>query len=187
MTTSTIKHVGLKMLPLIDESGDVKWAGQYSAFGEVTVIVNDVMNNFRFPGQYWDDETGLYYNFHRYYSAEIGRYFREDTIGFDGGINLFVYVQNNPVNSLDPLGLWRLPDYISLNINIAIPTPWTGTLFGWSGQITLDRYGNLYWAPLGVSGGKSLTGVSGSLTTGWLNECEKPSEERLKGFLSDIV
>ena len=113
-----------------------------------------------------------------------------------------IIVGNNPVNLLDPWGLngeiWpyfrdtqhpkpaerRLPDYISLNVNVAIPTPWTGTLIGWSGQASLDRYGNLYWAPLGATVGKSATGISGSLTAGWLNEVGKPCEERLKDFLS---
>jgi len=89
---------------LVDENGDIKWAGEYSAFGEVTVSMNDVRNNFRFPGQYLDGETGFYYNVHRYYDAGIGRYLREDPIGLEGGINFFVYVQNNPLNQIDLLG-----------------------------------------------------------------------------------
>lgn len=96
-----------------------------------------------------------------------------------------IVVRNNPIRFVDPLGLWRLPDYISLNVNVAIPTPWTGTLLGWSGQVALDRYGNLYWAPVGGTVGKSATFVSGSLTGGWLNQCGKPSEDKLKNFLSE--
>ncbi|RTZ95478.1 MAG: hypothetical protein DSY90_13590, partial [Deltaproteobacteria bacterium] len=62
-------------------------------------------NNFRFPGQYYDSETGLHYNWHRYYDPKTGRYLTPDPIGLDGGINLFVYALNNPVNFVDPWGL----------------------------------------------------------------------------------
>ena len=57
-----------------------------------------------YPGQYYDAETGLHYNWHRYYDPETGRYLRPDPIGLAGGINLFAYVQNDPVNLIDPLG-----------------------------------------------------------------------------------
>lgn len=57
---------------------------------------------------YYDDETGLHYNWHRYYNPTIGRYLTPDPIGLDGGINLYAYVQNDPVNYIDPYGLVHL-------------------------------------------------------------------------------
>ena len=58
----------------------------------------------RLPGQYEDNETGLHYNYRRYYDPETGRYLTQDPIGLEGGINLFSYAQADPVNLTDPTG-----------------------------------------------------------------------------------
>jgi RHS repeat-associated protein len=58
-----------------------------------------------YAGQYYDAETGLHYNYHRYYDPSLGRYLRADPIGLAGGINPYAYVQVNPLNRIDPLGL----------------------------------------------------------------------------------
>ncbi|MFE3553029.1 RHS repeat-associated core domain-containing protein [Streptomyces kronopolitis] len=60
----------------------------------------------RFPGQYRDDETGLDYNYHRYYAPEVGRYISPDPLGLAPALNHHAYV-DNPLSQLDPLGLAR--------------------------------------------------------------------------------
>ncbi|MCF6264253.1 MAG: RHS repeat-associated core domain-containing protein [Xanthomonadales bacterium] len=61
--------------------------------------------NPRFPGQYFDSETGLYYNYFRYYDSETGRYVTSDPIGLGGGLNTFSYSKSSPVTYYDPMGL----------------------------------------------------------------------------------
>ena len=83
------------------------WKADYRPFGEASVNPNsEVVNNIRLPGQYHDEETGLHYNWHRYYDSMTGRYITPDPIGLLGGINIYLYALNDPVNYLDSLGLF---------------------------------------------------------------------------------
>jgi RHS repeat-associated protein len=61
--------------------------------------------NLRFPGQYYDAETGKHYNYFRDYDPGTGRYVESDPIGLDGGLNTYTYVGQNPLVGLDPYGL----------------------------------------------------------------------------------
>ncbi|MCE3605429.1 DUF6531 domain-containing protein [Massilia sp. P8910] len=61
--------------------------------------------NLRFPGQYYDRETSLYYNYHRDYDPQAGRYVQSDPLGLNAGINTYGYVKSNPLLYKDPFGL----------------------------------------------------------------------------------
>ena len=61
--------------------------------------------NLRLPGQYFDQETNLHYNYFRDYDPAIGRYIQSDPIGLAGGVNTYAYVRNNPLRWIDPFGL----------------------------------------------------------------------------------
>jgi RHS repeat-associated protein len=87
-------------------TGQIKWQGAMDAFGQVQTTTSDITNPLRFPGQYFDEESGLHYNYFRDYDPELGRYIQSDPIGLAGGINTYAYVGGNPVNASDPLGLW---------------------------------------------------------------------------------
>ena len=100
---------------LTDAMGTIVWKATYDPFGEAIIFVQTVENPFRFPGQYFDAETGLHYNYFRYYDPTTGRYITPDPIGLEGGINLFAYV-GNPINWTDPFGL----EMVSLQTGISV-------------------------------------------------------------------
>ncbi|POP74159.1 type IV secretion protein Rhs [Pseudomonas syringae] len=91
-------------LEMTDAEGQIVWQAKYRAWGAVEkLVVNEVEQNLRFQGQYFDVETGLHYNTFRYYDPEIGRFTTQDPIGLDGGLNLYRYAPN-PNTWVDPWG-----------------------------------------------------------------------------------
>lgn len=91
---------------MTESTGSVVWQGEFKPFGEPVSVSGSVTNNLRFPGQYYDSETGLQQNYYRDYKPDIGRYVEVDPIGSDRGKNhLYIYTLNNPINLTDPLGL----------------------------------------------------------------------------------
>jgi len=96
---------------MTDMDGDVVWRAQADPFGQ-TQVREDVDGNgemvtlnVRFPGQYFDPESGLHYNYFRYYDPETGRYVASDPIGLLAGVNTYGYVLGNPLVNFDFFGL----------------------------------------------------------------------------------
>ncbi|WP_321573040.1 RHS repeat domain-containing protein, partial [Hafnia alvei] len=93
---------------LLTEEGTIVWKGKQQLWGkeEGRNQEGGPSCRLRFPGQYEDDESGLFYNRYRYYDGDTGQYVSPDPIGLAGGINLYSYVIN-PLSWIDPLGLCK--------------------------------------------------------------------------------
>ncbi|MBX4135766.1 RHS domain-containing protein [Pseudomonas sp. S5F11] len=103
-----LDHLGTPQ-ELTTPEGDIAWSAHYRAYGEIARLdVGKLDNPLRFQGQYFDEESGLHYNRHRYYNPDIGRYLTPDPVKLAGGINGYRYVPN-PTGWVDPLGLSRCP------------------------------------------------------------------------------
>ena len=82
---------------MTDGSGQVAWDALFTPFGEEDSIAGSAANDNRFPGQRFDAETSLHYNYFRDYDPTIGRYVQSDPIGLAGGLNTYAYVGGNPL------------------------------------------------------------------------------------------
>jgi len=101
-----------------DASGTVIWRWASNPFGSTAANSDpdgngvQVTLNLRFPGQYYDAETGLHYNYFRDYDPETGRYIESDPIGLKAGVNTYAYVGGNPIIFFDPFGLEQWGDMV---------------------------------------------------------------------------
>ena len=92
---------------MTDKDGNLLWFGNYTGWGrlkEETRVTDSAYQPFRLQNQYCDRETGLHYNFFRYYEPDAGRFVNQDPIGLNGGDNIYLFSPN--IQSwIDPLGL----------------------------------------------------------------------------------
>ncbi len=90
---------------LVTRNGKLAWSVQLTAFGQVEAVEeNETDCPIRFQGQWFDEESGLHYNWNRYYEPETGKYLSSDPIGLEGGTRSYEYV-HNPLSWVDPWGL----------------------------------------------------------------------------------
>jgi RHS repeat-associated protein len=144
---------------LTDSDGEVAKEYTYDPFGRLKMKGEKLKQPYTYTGREWDSETGLYYYRARYYDPKIGRFITKDP--FPGillnpqTLNPYPYVGNNPVNHLDPLGLWY--------IDIGFSGSTTGTLGpGVAGGIQIGPAGIFIYGGFGVGFG---AGASATINT----------------------
>ncbi|SDT97470.1 RHS repeat-associated core domain-containing protein [Halopseudomonas salegens] len=120
-------HLGTP-LALTDEQGQLLWEARPDDWAAIKDEQGKTDQPIRFQGQYEDEESGLYYNRHRYYDPALGRYVNQDPIGLLGGVNFYLYAAASPTNHIDPSGL-------------IIPLAWGAFAFGSATLVAVGNWG----------------------------------------------
>lgn len=100
-------HLG-SIRSMTDDNGDVQAAYSFDPFGRPEKLEGVLESDFQFAGYYLHARSGLNLTIARAYSADLGRFINRDPIGEDGGINLYGYVQNDPLGAVDPQGTYAV-------------------------------------------------------------------------------
>jgi len=155
--TSTVAYVTADQLgtarAIADVTRNTLWqlAYQGNPWNEQAPTSNGYVYNLGFPGQYYDQETGLSNNVNRDYDSSTGRYIQSDPIGLDGGQSTYAYVGGSPLRHIDPLGLWQVTISADLGLGGLLTFGYNSGQFnlgayvgvgeGFSGSINLDDSG----------------------------------------------
>jgi len=173
-----------------DGTNKVVWRWDSDAFGTSTANEDPdgdgvkFTYNPRFPGQYFDKETNLHYNYFRDYEPSTGRYVQSDPIGLRGGLNTYGYVGGNPVNYVDPLGLAASPALRPSGSTKGIVSKSAGAVFGAQCGVNLCKR---VTSPKGSPGRDAdvleqclpaaYVGAAAISSYGAVSECKKICEE----------
>ena len=200
------------VVTISDSAGDIIEKYFYDVYGDVIIKdSNDnifsqsaINNRYMFTAREYDRETGLYYYRARMYSSALGRFLQPDPVGYYESMNLYQYVKNNPVNWIDPMGLYKCdPSLCERNKRSCLQSAkqelrrclqkQTGEA-GMSGYVGVPgaiitgayvgaRIGGPYGAIVGAATG-SLYGVGGLFISNWnLNLCQENYEDAEKTCL----
>ncbi len=145
---------------MTNSSREVVWEIETAPFGETYALYDAENLNKRFPGQYFDRESGLNYNHHRYYNPYTGRYMESDPIGLLGGANTYAYALGNPLINTDPDGLWVTPQTVGGALGFIVG-------FGYSWYVNENSLSTALFDGL-QAGAAGFVSGGGSVYTGFI-------------------
>ena len=160
-------------LAMTDDAGVLRTQYRYDPYGSTVASGDASSNPFQYTGRE-NDGTGLYHYRARYYSPNLGRFISEDPIGLEGGLNLYSYVGQDPLNNIDPYGQAVLAigpvleftpgagGLAGFGIAISFPTPWDDSCVPWD----IGAFGTIS-GRVGLSAGFSVASFN---PTGSLND-----------------
>ncbi|MGQ2906049.1 MAG: RHS repeat domain-containing protein [Neoaquamicrobium sediminum] len=93
---------------MTDDVKAVVWEASFLPFGAVDTLSGPASLDYRFPGQWFQLESGLHYNWHRHYDPTTGRYLQPDPLGMPDGPNRWAYALNSPLMKIDPEGTYQI-------------------------------------------------------------------------------
>ncbi len=125
-------HLGTPKV-VTNQAQTVVWKGHLKPFGRAEIEIENITQHLRFPGQRFDIETSLHYNYFRDYDPRTGRYIQSDPIGILAGPNTYAYAMANPLTGFDPTGL----DCVAIGESVSCSVPGTGGT-----MISFPRPGN---------------------------------------------
>jgi RHS repeat-associated protein len=174
-------HLGTPQ-KITNKAGSIVWSALYPSYGAAAVNpASTITNNLRFAGQYYDSETGLHYNYRRYYDPQAGVYLTPDPLGFGGGDNFYSYAGANPINLIDPYGECGL---VGAGVGAIGGALWCGVMMAFDPCYTMGDC--LMDIALGAAGGATCgAGWIGNATSKGLGLANRANKARKPGKVAD--
>ena len=175
-------HLNAPRVVTQPSSNKIAWRWDTDPFGTATPNQNPAglgtfVYNLRYPGQYYDSESGLSYNSRRDFDPTTGRYVESDPSGLIAGVNTYAYVRSNPLNYIDPSGLYCLSnawiDAIGGTVAGAVTGGLVGGLGGAAAGAAIGGVGGYAAGTLADAAGETAGNVLGGAAEGALDGAKK--------------
>lgn len=155
-----LDHLG-SVREMTDSTGAVHARYDYDPYGVRTKLAGDLEASAGFTGHYFHAPSGLHLTLFRAYDAQTARWLSRDPLGEEEGMNLYAYVGGDPVNGVDPLGLYTFQFGVDLGGNLAAGGGVAGSvsggfIFDTSGNVGV--YGGVNYGVAAGAGGKAFSG-----------------------------
>lgn len=160
---------------VFDNTGELVWKANYSAFGKANILVEKIKQPWRLTGQYFDEETRLHYNISRYYSTDLRSFLSLDPKWYLSQADNYKYAANDPYNRFDADGNWpewlNTKNVLSVAAGIAV-----GVAVGVAAVALAPALGA---SLLGLAALGAITGLASGFTESVVNDLLDPAKDKV--------